>query len=91
MKLLINYPSKVIVIVILLCGSTMMVPYLAGSLPQFSHPRLVSITQFNSNRFINIIEILNHNEIIITLEKPELPVHYRQMTAVGEYWCRVTS
>lgn len=43
MKLLVNHPRKVIATVLLLCTSTMLIPYFIGRLPEFSHPELVSI------------------------------------------------
>jgi len=41
-KLLVNHPRKVITIVVLLCSSTILIPYFIGRLPEFSHPELVS-------------------------------------------------
>ncbi|XP_027851991.2 protein dispatched isoform X2 [Aphis gossypii] len=39
-KLLVNHPRKVITIVVLLCSSTILIPYFIGRLPEFSHPEL---------------------------------------------------
>jgi hypothetical protein len=39
-KLLVNHPRKVIATVVLLCSSTILIPYFIGRLPEFSHPEL---------------------------------------------------
>lgn len=41
-KVLVNHPRRVIAIVVLLCSSTILIPYFMGRLPQISHPELVS-------------------------------------------------
>lgn len=47
MKLLVNHPRKVIATIVLLCSSTIVIPYFIGSLPQFAHPELVSFIFHN--------------------------------------------
>lgn len=41
-KLLVNHPRKVIATVMVICSSTILIPYFVGRLPEFSHPELVS-------------------------------------------------
>ncbi|VVC45685.1 Protein patched/dispatched,Sterol-sensing domain [Cinara cedri] len=87
-KVLVNHPRRVITIVVLLCTSTILIPYLMGRLPQFSHPELGFETRGTEigNRQVawdNLIKALEKGTELIDditrIPSNMLPQHYSDM------------